>query len=307
MHKLTTQEFIDRANKIHQYKYDYSLVDYKHSKEKVKVICQIHGLFNIRPVDHLIDEVGCVLCNNPNRIPLGKEKFVEKANKVHNNKFDYSLVEYKNNDTKVKIICPNHGIFEQTPQSHLKQNVGCTKCQKIHSINVHSKTTQYFITKSNNIHKYKYDYSLVNYKSNKDKVKIICPNHGIFEQKAANHVRGMGCPICNSSKGELKIKYLLEKNNIKYTQQKTFNDCRGIKNKLPFDFYLPSYNMVIEYDGRQHFEEIKHFGGKEKLNRTQLNDSIKSNYCKVKNIKIMRIKFSDNIENIIENYISSVK
>jgi hypothetical protein len=121
------------------------------------------------------------------------EEFIDRANKIHNNKYDYSLVEYKNSYSKIKIICPIHGIFEQQPQAHLNKQ-GCPKCS-----GKMRKTREEFISECSKIHNHKYDYSLVKYKNNKTKVKIICPTHGIFEQRADMHLQGYGCDRCSGT------------------------------------------------------------------------------------------------------------
>jgi predicted nucleic-acid-binding Zn-ribbon protein len=121
------------------------------------------------------------------------EQFIEKSNEIHNNKYDYSLVCYKNNFTKVKIICSEHGIFEQTPSNHIHSKQGCPKCYGNKKI-----TLDEFIKTAAIIHDDKYDYSLVDYKNNFTKVKIICPEHGIFEQKPNGHlIQKSGCLKCS--------------------------------------------------------------------------------------------------------------
>ena len=132
MSKLTTEEFIARAKAVHGDRYDYSKVEYVDSKTKVCIICKEHGEFWQSPEKHLAGQ-GCVKCRREaaaKRNSLGKEKFIEKANSVHNGFFDYSEVEYINGHTKVKIICPIHGIFEQDPASHL-QGHGCPFCADV--------------------------------------------------------------------------------------------------------------------------------------------------------------------------------
>jgi len=124
--KLTTEKFIKKAKAVHGNKYDYSLVEYKNAKTKVKIVCRVHGSFKQTPHGHL-KGYGCPECGGSKR--LTTEKFIKKAKAVHGNKYDYSLVEYKNTYTKVKIICPIHGIFEQTPGSHLN-GCGCPKCKQ---------------------------------------------------------------------------------------------------------------------------------------------------------------------------------
>jgi len=121
MKKLTTIDFIEKSINIHGNKYDYSLVEYVGSKMKVKIICRIHGVFEQIPTHHL-NGVGC----SGNK-KYTTEEFIKKATKIHNNRYDYSLVDYINTNTKVKIICKKHGIFEQTPKKHLKGQE-CPKC-----------------------------------------------------------------------------------------------------------------------------------------------------------------------------------
>ena len=130
-----TQSFVIKANKVHNNKYDYSLVEYKNYKIKIKIICPKHGEFEQTPRSHL-NGYGCKLCGIE-KLKHNTQSFVEKANKVHNNKYDYSLVKYKNSYSKVKIICPKHGEFEQRPNSHLSLKEGCPRCSvnisKIHN------------------------------------------------------------------------------------------------------------------------------------------------------------------------------
>lgn len=152
-----------------------------------------------------------------------------------------------------------------------------------------------FKVKSDKIHKNKYDYSLVDYTTTETKIKIICHEHGIFEQIPVSHLQGKGCKSCiKKSKGELKIASILSDKKIKYEKEYTYDNCRNI-NPLPFDFYLPEYNILIEYDGKQHFEAIDYFGGISGLEYRQLNDKIKNEYCDSNNIKLIRIRYDENI------------
>ena len=133
--------------------------------------------------------------------------FIDMSNKKHNNKYDYSLVEYKNNYTKIKIICPIHGIFEQEPSSHLC-TVGCPKCSG------KNKTNEELILELKNVHGNKYDYSLVNYKSMNTKIKIICPEHGVFEQYLYSHRKGYGCPYCSKCKKSTTEEFIKKSKKI---------------------------------------------------------------------------------------------
>jgi hypothetical protein len=128
MRKLTHNDFVERAGKIHGYKYDYSQVNYINTYTRIKIICPIHGEFEQTPDCHLRG-YGCSKCGLAimGRPTLTTEKFIRRAKEIHGNKYDYSQVNYINVRTKVKIICKKYGIFEQSPFSHLR-NHGCPKC-----------------------------------------------------------------------------------------------------------------------------------------------------------------------------------
>lgn len=278
--KLTTKDFIKKAKEIHGNKYDYSLVNYKNNKTNIKIICD-GKIYEQSPKSHL---------KGMNVKSLSKNDFIKKAKIIHNNKYDYSLVEFDNTTDYIKIICPEHGIFEQIINNHLRKK-GCNKC----AIDQKTLTTNEFIKNAVKLHKNKYDYSLASYVNAHKKIKIICPEHGIFNQTPNSHIiKKQGCPICNENKGEKEIRLFLIDKNIKYKQQKRFNKCKN-KKCLPFDFYLPKYNICIEYDGEQHYKSIEYFGGENGFLYRQINDKIKNEYCNNNNIRLIRIRYDENI------------
>ena len=126
---------------------------------------------------------------------MNTNEFIEKAKVVHNDRYDYSKVEYVNNRTKVCIICPEHGEFWQTPNHHLGGN-DCPKC--VHQSYKH--TTESFIEAAKKVHGDRYDYSKAEYVNAHTKVCIICPEHGEFWQTPTNHMKGRGCPKCKAAK-----------------------------------------------------------------------------------------------------------
>lgn len=137
---------------------------------------------------------------------LTTAEFVEKAAQVHNGKYDYSQTDYVRSRDKVTIICPKHGSFEQLASSHL-QGFGCPKCAREwsdeHRQNLQKSsrlsrgmTTEEWVERVKKVHGDKYDYSQTVYVNQRTNVKIICPKHGMFEQKADSHLRGCGCPLC---------------------------------------------------------------------------------------------------------------
>lgn len=192
--KLTKDDYIYFCNKVHNFKYDYSLVDL--NDKKIKIICPTHGLFVQNKTSH--KKFGCWKCSvekRANKQRLSKEEFIEKSVLIHNKKYDYTLVDYRNYQTKIKIICPEHGEFLQQPSSHINGN-GCPKCGKLSMIKNNSHNLEKFIEKANIKHNNKYCYSLVNYLNNNSYIEIICPEHGKFKQLTNNHLSGQGCPKC---------------------------------------------------------------------------------------------------------------
>lgn len=299
--KINNFDFINKCKDLHDDKYDYSLVKYKGNKSKVKIICKEHGIFEQMPTKHYYQ--GCPKCANKKRsdkIKLSKSDFLKRSNKIHKYKYDYSILEYISSIKKIKIICPIHGIFEQQPSAHMNGS-GCPKCANEEKGKYKLLNNEIFINKSNEVHKNKYNYSLVNYVRSHKKVKILCSKHGIFEQLPYVHLNGSGCPYCQNSKGEEKIQNYLKKNNIEYCPQHTFKKCK-YKSPLFFDFYLPKYNICVEYDGEQHFKKRHKGDTDENLKIRQTRDQIKNIYCKNNNIKLLRIHYTElkNIDFILE-------
>ena len=127
--RMSQHDFVKRANEIHNYKYDYSLLDYKGGSKKIDIICPIHGVFTQDPFSHLSGH-GCPTCSNERlslRFRSNTEEFIEKAKSVHGDLYDYKNVKYKNCKEKVEIICKIHGAFFQTPNDHLR-GAGCPEC-----------------------------------------------------------------------------------------------------------------------------------------------------------------------------------
>lgn len=303
--KKTTDEFIKLSKDVHGDEYDYSLVNYQGAKIKVKIICKKHGIFEMLPYSHYNMKYKCPKCQIDKRT-LDTKEIIEECKMVHGDEYDYSLVEYVHWTKKVKIICKKHGIFEQSPNSHISNEQGCPECRlnklKNRLSNLRLSSNE-FIQKANFVHGDKYDYSLVEYKTTIKKIKIICPKHGIFEQTPNSHLSGQGCPKCMSSKGETKVELFLERNNINYERQKIFKRCKN-KRCLPFDFFLPDYNLCIEYNGIQHYIEAEHWSN-DKLEQTMKHDLIKKEYCEKNNIKLLIIKYTDyrNVDKILSNYL----
>jgi len=196
---------------------------------------------------------------------------------------------------QIQVCCPIHGWFETQAFIHLKS--GCKSCY-LESTRSLKYTTDEYCTLLEKVHNQFYDYSEVNFTGVKNKIKIGCPHHGFFYQIADDHKCGNGCPDCSGSKGEKKIIHFLKEHKIDYIFQKSFNTLKYVK-ALRYDFYLPKYNILIEFDGIQHFEKVN-FSGTFTNEQMILNlieiekkDKIKNNYATSNNIKLVRIKYTE--------------
>lgn len=191
--KVTTQVFISRAREVHGDRYDYSKSVYVSATTPITIICPEHGEFQQRPVNHTMGR-GCRDCAGNK--PLTVAKFIERANAKHHNRYDYSQVAFEGFENKVTIICPEHGSFEQRVMVHLK-GFNCPKCGREQVADKLSHSLERFISDAIAAHGDKYDYSEVEYVNALSNVKIVCPVHGPFFQKPANHVRGVACSKCS--------------------------------------------------------------------------------------------------------------
>lgn len=315
--KLTQEEFIKRTIEKHGDKYDYSEVVYIGSNKKVKIYCKACKCYFWQvPYSHLLG-TGCLKCGRKNLKgktgkPLNTISFIEKAVKIHGNKYDYSYVKYTDAKKPVNIHCNKCNYnFKQTPNNHLKGE-GCPNCY-----GNARKGKVGFIEKAKKVHGDKYDYSEVEYKNNRVPVKIRCNKCGnYFYQNTGNHLRGQGCPYCVISKGEESIANFLKFNKISYIQQRKFVGCKD-KTYLPFDFYLPDYNVCIEFQGKQHYEEGFYFHlsynkndiekATKQFKTITKHDQIKRDFCKRNNIALLEIRYDDNIQTKLENFLKEYK
>jgi hypothetical protein len=256
--RKTIDSFYTEANLIHKNKYDYSLVNYKNNRTKIKIKCPIHGVFEQIPLNHLKGK-GCLYCGGTSG--LDTNSFIQKSILIHGDRYDYSLVDYNNSYKTIKIICPEHGVFEQTPNNHLNKKQGCFKC--LGKICDTSSFVKYCSEKHNN----KYDYSLVDYFKITDEVKIVCPIHGEFKQRCDSHKQGNGCNKCSNngtSEFEKEVGLFMKENGIIIK-----NNDKTILNGKEIDILIPSHNVAIECNGLYwHSEE--YIDKNYHLNKTEL-------------------------------------
>lgn len=283
----TTEQFIKESISVWGNKYDYSLLEYKNARTKVKIIYD-GIIYEQYPNSHLV--------GYPVEGYLDQDIFIQKALRKWGNRYDYSKVKFINANTKVEIVFDGE-TYLQTPHNHLKYAP---------EKRLFKKTTAQFIQDAIKVHgEFRYVYDKVIYISDREKVIITCPKHGDFEQRPNQHLRGVGCRSCNESRGEKEIANFLNKYGINYDRQHKFSDCKNIY-QLPFDFYIPSVRTCIEFDGEQHFLPLPFFGGQEAFENLKINDKIKSDYCEDNYISLIRIKY-DQIDSIYQILYENLK
>ena len=212
--------------------------------------------------------------------------------------FELLEIERQNRRTYITIKCKEGHINKKVWQG-INDVVGCKDCQREKM----TKWTDNKIIEYIKSEKYKVIEFIKSNIIGEKRLIVQCDNeHKPYEVYFRNFLNGKRCPCCHESNGEKKISKILSNLNINYIAQYKFNDC-FYKDKLRFDFYLPDYNICIEFDGGQHYEIVEWFGGLDNFINTKIRDTIKNEYCKKNNIKLIRKPYweFDNMENIIMN------
>ena len=228
----TKEEIIKNLKNIYGDKYGYELIRDITSKEKVELVCPKHGIFKSR-YDHLLNGCGCQECRKENRCQEKWEDFIVKARKIHGDKYEYTKDEdFTGVTSKVKIICPKHGEFKQQGINHIAGQ-GCPKCYHEKMTGKYKMTTKEFIEEAKKIHGDRYDYSKTEYAGKKNKLKIICPKHGEFEQVAYDHLRGFGCEKCKYDKNRLTKDEFIERAKKIHGDKYSYEKVSYVNNHTP--------------------------------------------------------------------------
>lgn len=222
--------------------------------------------------------------------------FVDRSKKIHGDKYIYSKEAFFPDIRRAGLICKKHGYFTQSFGNYM---YGCKKC----AIEKNKRTTADFINISKRLFPKMLKYNKTKYISSIHKVILTCVKHGDFNIEAYNHMRGhLGCSICRESTGENTIRLILEELNIKFIRE---YKIPGFQYR--YDFYIPSENLLIEYDGIQHFKPIAIFGGEDSFKIIKIRDKAKNKLAKLKKINLLRISFLDkDIKSTIINYINKI-
>ena len=297
--RFTQEQFEEKVKSM--YPNIKILSEYKNSRKKVRCLCLIDGSeWEAIPDSLFGTKYGCPECARKERNRRTPEEFREELKEKFPN--IELLSDYTGINNVVKLKCKVCGYeWEGLPSTLLHRSTGgCWRCMGHAPIK--EEEIQSRIDLLNPYVEYVGGFS--NITSN---AKFRCKKCGKEWETEANGVlnNGSGCPYCNMSKMEIKIKLYSETHNIKYIPQYRFKDCKD-KYTLPFDFYFPDYNAVCEAMGRQHYESVDFFGGNEAFRIRQKHDKIKAQYCQDHNIKLIIIKHTDfdHIEEILDKEIA---
>ena len=209
------------------------------------------------------------------------------------------LTEYKKANSKITVLCSSGHDWETT-WAKIQSGRTCPYCSKKM---IHRKD----VIKEFECENYKILTEITpNIRFSNARLLVRCPQGHTYETTYNVWKSGCRCPHHNRSLGEERVSEVLSKMKLEYIAQYTFEECRDI-NRLPFDFYIPQYNLCIEYDGRGHYEPIDWANrgeewAKEQLAWVQKHDEIKSVFCLENDIRLLRIPYWENIENTIKLY-----
>jgi hypothetical protein len=290
--KITNDEFLERFKDKWGDDFDYSESCFNGSRENILISHKLCGTkFYQTPDLHLRSTYSCTHCAlkyRSQKLQLTQEEFLSACHQVHKNEYDLSEFVYEGKKTYGWIthkICGHR--FNQCAANHM-YGQGCPLCARLRIIKGVTKTQEEFLKEAIETHGDDYDYTNSVYNKSELKIEIRHKKcNKTFWQSPHGHLKGQGCPYCKCSRMELYASKFLDEHDIKYEQEKRFNDCKD-KLPLPFDFFI-SPNICIEMDGIQHEKPIEFFGGVKAYEELKRRDQIKTDYCEKNNIILFRI------------------
>lgn len=289
----TQEQFIEKCQKAHGNYYDYSKTIYIAMNADVIILCPKHGEFKQLAFSHSVGQ-GCQKCKgekSSERLMMTIEEFLVKANKLYNEKYDYTLVDITKSNQKIIIKCPKHGTFYQRYVAHL-QGHGCYQCGRELTALKRSLTLDEFIKRANEAHNNVYDYSKAIYTKSIEKIEILCPKHGSFWQIAGNHLNGHGCIACSSGSSEVAREWLrsLSIHEEKWEKTLFINEKR-----IRADAFDPDTNTIYEFWG-----DFWH-GNPKKHRSSEINSMTKTSFGFLYNQTQEKIKLiKENDFNLID-------
>lgn len=276
---------IDKAKDKFNNKFDYSKVDsVSKFSDQVTIVCPKHGSFRTTIKSHLHSLYGCAMCGNEHAVE-NKTKYrdlvsiIPHVRAIHGDRYEYLAYDIQ---TKIIRFSCKHGINEQELRTHLSGR-GCKAC----GYDRMRMSSQDFLRRAKLVHPEGYEYNLDEFATVNDKITIRHSCGHQYRGRVSNHLSGQGCIRCKSSVGENKVAEWLTDKRIRVVHQFKIEGYR-----YRYDFYLPDLNILIEYDGEQHYRPIDYFGGQVGFQRNQTNDQIKNELAKAYGYSLIRIPFN---------------
>jgi len=281
--KFSKDYFIKLAKEQHGDRYSYDKVIFRNVDTPVTITCREHGDFKVKPYNHYKLGTNCPACAQSESV-MDEGTFLEQAKLVHGDKYCYGNVSFKGYTKAVTLGCPKHGYFYQKARVHLNGS-GCPTCHREST----KKTLGEFIQDAQQVHGYIYNYDKVEYVNNKTPITVVCKKHGPFKTIPNRHVsQKQGCPRCRESLGERQIAHILDINGIEFRREYKFDGSL-----YRYDFFLPKFEILIEFHGIQHYEPVERFGGYEALEECKARDWDKLRLANGKKIPLIVLNYLD--------------
>lgn len=294
--KLTyeyVKEFIENEN--------YTLLsnDYINASKHLQIKCDKEHTYSAS-FDRFQQGRRCPICRAEEKGDRGRKITTEDVIKHFKDfGFDAKLTKYINPREKFEVVCKNGHSFVTSLYLFKKaKKQSCKECLN----------NMYMARLKEILAEHGYEMISNEYVNTAHKLEIKCDKGHIYNMSPDSIKSGSRCPVCNISKGEEAIENFLINNNFSFKRQHVLKGCR-YKWALRFDFYVPDLNLLIEYDGIQHFEDVAFDGKKSNLKSIQKRDTIKNDYCKKNNLPLLRIHYKDfdNINVILSKAIKDFK
>lgn len=301
--KAITEDMVKKARDMCiERNFTFISMERKHihraNKICVNFVCNLHKDKGVQcvPINNFKRNQKCQYCQHKNLSKDDIQQIIEKAVPQVEVLSDYSMI----ND-RVNYRCRKHNYFGQTTPANLIKGKACYYCGLEKLSNELMLSTEEVDKRIYNINPSFKRISEYHYST--EPMTILCKKCGFKWNVALTGLRY--CPNCEKEKlykGEHIIFEILQEKGIAFETQKRFEDCKNTR-CLPFDFFLPKYNVCIEYNGIQHYEPVDYFGGIESFNQRQINDKIKRDYCLENKIRLLEIPYTYNTKSEIQQYI----